>query len=68
MCNLSTGVLNKGREQGRVEGREQGRVEGTLKTLLDLVRDGLLKLEEAAPRANMSESAFMEQLEKYVAQ
>ncbi len=76
VCNLSTGVLNKGREQGRVEGREQGRVEGreqgrvegTLKTLLDLVRDGLLKLEEAAPRANMSESAFMEQLEKYVAQ
>lgn len=60
VCNLSTGVLNKGREQGRVE--------GTLRTLLDLVKDGLLKLEEAAPRANMSVAAFKEQLEKYTAQ
>lgn len=53
MCVAITGI------------RDEGKVEGALKMLFDLVKDGLLKVEDAAPRANMSEDAFKEQLEKY---
>lgn len=53
MCVAITGI------------REEGKVEGALKILFDLVKDGLLRIEDAAPRTNMSEAAFREQLKKY---
>ena len=40
------------------DGRREGRAEGTLQTLIDLVKDGILTIKEAAARAKMSEDAF----------
>ena len=44
--------------------REEGREEGILVTLCSLVKDGLLKLEEAAKRANMSEEVFGQKMQE----
>ena len=46
------------------EGKEEGREEGALITLIGLVRDGILSVKDAALRANMSESAFKDAMEK----
>ena len=44
----------------RVEARgiEKGRQEGTINTLISLVKDGILSLDEAAIRAGMSAKDF----------
>ena len=44
----------------RVEakGIEKGRLEGTINTLISLVKDGILSLDEAAIRADMSAKDF----------
>ena len=64
MCNLSTAILNKGLrtglEEGRKEGLSEGLRKGSLITLFDLVADGLLTVETAARRANMTEEEFLE--------
>ena len=56
----------EGRAEGRVEGRAEGRVEGRteglelgiVKTLIALVKDGILTLADAAARANMTITEF----------
>ena len=50
MCEAIEGIRN--------DAREEGREEGILKTLVDLVKDGILTLADAAKRANMSVSEF----------
>ena len=50
MCEAIEGIRN--------DAREEGREEGVLKTLVDLVKDGILTLADAAKRANMSVSEF----------
>lgn len=50
MCNLSDGVEQKGLEKGIKE--------GVIKTLIALVQDNLLPLEEAARRAEMTVEEF----------
>jgi hypothetical protein len=47
-------ILRKGLSEGRIEGRRDG--------LVELVRDGLLSISEAAKRLNMNE----EELRKYL--
>lgn len=44
----------------RVEARgvERGRLEGAVTTLVSLVKDGILSIEDAAKRANMSVEVF----------
>jgi len=54
VCNLSTGVYNKGHSVGWQEGRQ----EGILETLFGLVRDGILSAADAAKRANMKAADF----------
>ena len=54
MCNLSDLVEERGIKKGIEQGLEQGRQE-KLDAFLDLVRDGLLELSEAAKRLGMSE-------------
>lgn len=58
MCNLSDLIeergIEKGMEKGVALGLEQGKLEGKLETLLSLVRDGLLPIEEAAKRTEMT--------------
>lgn len=56
MCNYSDGVEQRGIEKGREE--------GTFLTLCALVRDGLLKLEDAAGHLNMREEVLKEKMHK----
>lgn len=49
---------------GKREGRKEGRKEGVLQTLCDLVHDGLLAVEEAARRADMTVEEFCKVLSK----
>lgn len=42
---------------------EDERAEGALEMLIDLVKDGVLKLEEAAKRVNMSEENFQKRMQ-----
>ncbi len=51
-------------EDEREEGKEEGKMEGILITLCDLVKDGLLKLEDAAKKANMSEEVFGQKMQE----
>lgn len=46
--------VRQGAKRAFVEGRKQGRKQGRLDTLADLVRDGILDVEAAAARADMS--------------
>ena len=52
----------EGKKEGRREGREEGRKEGVINTLLMLVKDGIISVEDAAKRANLSVSTFQKYL------
>jgi hypothetical protein len=54
MCEIS--------EKIRMEGRKEGLKEGQLGTLIDLVRDNLITISEAAKRAEMTEANFAQLL------
>jgi len=43
---------------------KEGRKEGAINTLLMLVKDGIISVEDAAKRANISVSAFQKYLNK----
>ena len=43
------------------EGKAEGKAEGALETLISLVQDGLLNVEEAAKRSGMSVEEFKKQ-------
>ena len=70
MCEVLDRVeargIEKGRLEGRIEGMEKGRregiqegkLEGAVTTLASLVKDGILSIEDAAKRANMSVDVF----------
>ncbi len=62
MCNLSTGVYNKGVREGRAEGR----TEGVLETLFGLVKDRLLSIAVAADRAGMEQTVFEKKYQEYL--
>ena len=49
-------------EEGRAEGIKEGEERGERKTLISLVRDGLLPAAEAAKRLSMSEKNFLSML------
>lgn len=49
-------------QRGIQEGKKVGLQEGRLKSYIELVKDGLLPIEEAAKRLNMKE----EELKKYL--
>ena len=52
----------EGRREGIKEGRKEGIKEGVINTLLILVKDGIISVEDAAKRANLSVS----KLQKYL--
>ena len=54
--------IKEGRKEGRKEGKKEGIKEGAINILLTLVKDGIISIEEAAKRANISVSKF----EKYL--
>ena len=57
--------IEEGRAEGRAEGREEGREEGTIKTLLGLVKKGLLTEANAAAEANVSVAEFKKLAAQY---
>ena len=50
--------IEKGRLEGIEKGRREGKLEGAVTTLASLVKDGILSIEDAAKRANMSVDVF----------
>lgn len=66
MCEVLDRVeargLEKGIEKGMEKGRAVGRQEGVISILASLVNDGILSIDEAAVRANMS----VEDFEKFI--
>ena len=62
MCEVLDRVEARGIEKGIEKGIEQGIKRGTINTLISLVKDGLISLDEAAIRADMSAEDF----EKYI--
>ena len=71
MCNVSQGIKEKalatgiaqGMAQGIAQGIEQGIEQGKLDTYLELLRDGLISVSDAAKRLCLSESTILEMLE-----
>ena len=55
-------VLEKSKDKWIKEGRKEGRKEGVINTLLTLVKDGIISVEDAAKRANISVSMFQKYL------
>ena len=57
-------VLEKSKSKWIKEGRREGIKEGVINTLLMLVKDGIISVEDAAKRANLSVSTFQKYLNK----
>lgn len=51
-------------EKYMAESKLEGKLEGKLEQLLELVKEGLLKVADAARKANMSEEEFRSLLNK----
>ena len=49
----------EGKAEGRAEGMQQGMQQGMLKVLIDMVKDKLLSVADAAKRLGVSEKEFM---------
>lgn len=70
MCNLSDLVegearekaLKEGHAKGRAKGRAEGIEEGKITTLVGLVADKILSVDEAAKRAGMAKKDFLKYL------
>ena len=58
MCNLSTGIYNKGKQEGRRE--------GGLEMLFRLVKENLITAAAAAQQANMEQSVFEKKYRAYL--
>ena len=64
MCNLSERIEQRGIAKGIEQGIEQGIERGTERTLFSLVKQGLLKLEDAANQMGLSGEDFGERMKK----
>lgn len=47
------------------DGEVRGEAMGILKTLTGLVRDGMISIKDAAPRAGMTEEQFREEMKRF---
>ena len=56
---------NEGFADGKKLGHDAGRQEGELQMLIKLVNKRLISLQDAAEQAGMSESAFMDEMDKH---
>lgn len=60
MSEWLTRVINESEAKGMAQGMAKGMEKGEIKTLADLVRDGILTIGDAAKRANLSVAEFAE--------
>ncbi len=51
-------AMNRGIAIGEARGEARGRAAGALQMLTALVKDGVLNIQDASKRANMSEKEF----------
>ena len=58
MCQAIRELIEDGRLEGVAAGKEQGRQEGKMDLLFELVKEGLLALEDAAKKADFSVDEF----------
>lgn len=58
-------ILDYEAKRIKAEGLQEGRKEGQIETLVELVKDNLLSVQEAASHASLSEAGFREQVRKY---
>ena len=58
-------ILNEGRKEGRKQGWSEGINEGILRTLFELVHDGILTITDAAVRAGLTEDVFASKMQEY---
>lgn len=61
MCKAIEEMIKDGEVRGEIRGEELG----ILKTLTGLVRDGMISIKDAAPRAGMTEDQFREEMERF---
>ena len=66
MCNLSTGILERGIERGMKRGMKKGREEGIMETLFSLVKKGLITMADAAQQADMEITVFERKYNAYL--
>ena len=72
-AELREEALEEGKEEGRVEGRAEGRAEGkaegreegTIRTLSQLVSNGLLTTDQAAKTVGVTVSEYLEKAAKF---
>ena len=64
---VSTGYMKmcEYEQKWKNEGREEGREEGTLQTLFMLVEEGVINMQYALKKADVSEKDFLEAMEKW---
>ena len=58
MCEVLDRIENRGIEKGIEEGLKRGKKQGMLATLYSLTRDGLITVQEAAKRAQLTVPEF----------
>ena len=66
MCNLSTGILEKGIEKGMEKGLKKGMEKGMMNTLFGLVKEGLITIPAAAQHTDMEPSEFEREYRDYL--
>ena len=65
MCNLSQGILERGRQEGRQEGLLEGRQEGKNNLLFMLVNENTYTLSQAYEKTSLSPEEFDEAYAKW---
>lgn len=59
MCKAMQELLEDSKNEGIIAGKIEGRIEGKIETLVNLVKDNLITLQEAIKRSNISEEEFL---------
>ncbi|WP_192932798.1 hypothetical protein [Lachnobacterium bovis] len=69
MCNLSQGILERGRQEGRqeglLEGRQEGRQEGKIDILFTLYNEEIINLSQVYEKTSLSPEEFDEAYAKW---
>ncbi|WP_029066986.1 hypothetical protein [Lachnobacterium bovis] len=65
MCNLSQGILERGRQEGRQEGLLEGRQKGKLDILFTLYNEKIINLTQAYEKTSLSPEEFDEAYAKW---
>ena len=55
-------IIERNRAEAYAEGETRGEIRGTMKTLINLVKKNRITIEEAAEDANMTVTAFKDEM------